>query len=173
MDSDITARIQRLETSHRRWRAVALFGLVIALFGLVVPVLREPFRGAVAVPGSQRTVATPSFEQLTVGTLKVKRLHVLDEKGNTVVSMHEGAGGGILSVDSATPKDHNVMIMASPHGATVQVASQKEPRQFGVLKIMDRKPYLQMYEEGDGSARNFYQAPVFREDGTFGDSAAQ
>jgi hypothetical protein len=174
MDNDTAAQIKRLESSCARWRVASGLALVLAIVALIVPQLREPFKGTIASPASQPASGSPSFEQLAVTNLKVKWLEVIDDKGNVVISMNEGAGGGILSVASATPNDHNVMIMASPHGAAVQVSSQKKPRQFGFLKIMDRKPYLQMYEEGEaGHAENSYQVPLYSADGKLGGPAAQ
>lgn len=173
MDDDTAAQIKRLESSCARWRVASGLALVLAIVALILPQLRQPSKGALASPASQTAGGSPSFEQLSVTNLKVKWLQVVDDKGNVVVSMNEVAGGGILSVGSATPNDHNVMIMANPHGATVQVASQKKPREFGLLQIMDRKPYLQMYEEGEaGHAENFYQVPLYSADGKLGGPAA-
>ena len=172
MDNDAGAHIKRLESSCARWRVVSGLALFLAAVALIVPQLREPYTRGVA--SQQPTNGSPSFEQLAVTHLKVKLLQVVDDHGNVVVSMNEGAGGGILSVDSATARDHKVLIMASPHGAEVLVSSQKKPRQFGLLKIMDRKPYLQLYQEGEaGHAENFYQVPLYTDDGKLVGSAAQ
>ena len=174
METNTDERIRQLEASCQRWRAVSLLAFAVALLALVTPIVRGLFGSAFTAPISQPAAATPHFDQLTVGTLKVELLNVVDDKGNTVVSILEGAGGGALMVKSATPDDHVVTIMATPHGADVQVSSQQKPRQFASLKIMDRKPYLQLYQEGaTGRAEHFYQAPLYAADGTIGGSAPE
>ena len=68
-------------------------------------------------------------------------------------------------INSATPKDHVVTITADRFGADVTVSLQRPPRQFGHLRIMDGKPYLQMEEDGDKTFRKFWQAPLYSDDG--------
>jgi hypothetical protein len=169
--NDIDSRIARLETSCRRYRKTTSLALIAALLALAAPYVR--FSGASSTASSPMSL-TPSFGRLSVENLTVKWLNVVDGEGQTVVSMNGGAGTGFIHVGSSTPNDHRAMIMAGPDRAEVTVTSQQKPRQFGQLKIMDRKPYLQMYEEGAGGhAENFYQAPVYSDDGKLGAPAAQ
>ena len=168
---DIEARLSRLERSLRHSRAAAALAVVLAVAALLVPLLLGE-RAAPAVPA----LLTPArFERLSVDHLSVGWLRVEDDSGNAVITMNAGAGGGILSINSAKPQDHNVMLMASPHGASVQVSHQTRPRPFAFLKIMDRKPYLQMYEETPPGSppKNFYQAPMYMEDGSLSDHVAE
>jgi hypothetical protein len=80
-------------------------------------------------------------------------------------------GGGLLSINSVKPHDHNAMIWANEFGATVQVSFQGKPRQFGFLKIMDGKPYVQLYEDHGKTTKNFYQAPTYFANGNIGSAS--
>jgi hypothetical protein len=171
--NDMESRFVRLETALVRWRAATALVALIAVAAFLVASSRQ-LTAASQMPAPPAVTPAPaSPAHLTLDSLKVRWLSVVDAEGNTVISMNEGAGGGILSITSAAPTAHNVTLMASSGGATVQVSSQVKPRQFGLLKIMDRKPYLQMYEEQEGGGtKHFYQAPVYSADGSIGGRAA-
>lgn len=141
------------------------FAFALAIIALILPILRAPNGGAVVAPATP-TSTNQALADLEVANLRVKSLEVVDDSGNVIVSMFDGVGGGSVVVNSASPNDHNVMITANQHGSNVQVTSLRHPKQFGQLKIMDRKPYLQMYEvDKPGDAKNFYQVPLYSASG--------
>ena len=159
--NELESRFARTEAAVRRWQVMTAVMIVVSAASLF-------FRPIGPRPPPPPPSVSGSFSEVSAKRMKVEWLEVVDDKGNTVVSIHEGAGGGIVRVTSTKPNDHNVLIMAGPHGADVKVSLERTPRQFGFLKIMDGRPYLQLYEEGDNSARNFYQAPLYSANGSIG-----
>ena len=149
----IEERLAELEKAMQWWRGLSL-SVAIILVGVIVMVA---LIGRRAMSGTTHSV-TGDFQ-----VVRAKSIQVLDEQGKTVIAMQAARGGGMLNVTSATPEDHDVLIMANPGSAHVQVSHQATPRPFGVLKIAQRKPVLQMFEEavGEQRPREFHQFPRY------------
>ena len=149
----VEQRLTDLERTLNWWRGLSV-SLAIILVGMVVMLTligRRVMSGSVAA-------ARGDFQRL-----RARSVEVTDAKGNVVVSLQEAAGGGMVGVSSSTPNDHDVLILANPTTANVQVSHQGAPRQFGLFTIIQRKPVVQVYEEtqGPGMPKDFHQFPTY------------